>query len=258
MKKNILFFTALNANDPNIEAYKEYSLKTWNHYAKLHDLEVVILDTPLCDVEEMRPTWQRWYVYDILESNNIEYDRVALIDIDTMVKWDCPNLFEIVPPDKLGGVKDDLSLEWINNSIEGYRRAFPQFEHTTLDWTEYMNNGVLILPNDGKKLAETIKTFYLSNQEKLRELQHKTLKKGTDQTPVNFITRNEMGHRIKFIPKSYNMTHLDKTYAFHSSMFRKYPIFIEYGYIWHYNGIPREARPGAMKQTWDLIKEHYE
>ena len=42
----------------------------------------------------MKPTWQRWHVWDVLEANNIDADNVALVDIDTMVHWDCPNFFE--------------------------------------------------------------------------------------------------------------------------------------------------------------------
>jgi len=36
------------------------------------------------------------------------------------------------------------------------------------------------------------------------------------------------------------------------------PIFIQYGYIWHFNGLPRDQRDSYMKQTWDMIKENYE
>ena len=28
--------------------------------------------------------------------NNIKYNQVALIDIDTMVHWNCPNIFELI------------------------------------------------------------------------------------------------------------------------------------------------------------------
>ena len=95
MKKNILFFTALKANDPNMFNYMEWSLKTWKYYAQKHNCEIFILEDPLYDTEWMRPTWQCWYVYDLLEANNIEYNQVALIDIDTMVHWNTPNIFEL-------------------------------------------------------------------------------------------------------------------------------------------------------------------
>ena len=31
---------------------------------------------------------------EVLDNNGIEYDNVRLVDIDTMVHWDCPNFFE--------------------------------------------------------------------------------------------------------------------------------------------------------------------
>ena len=44
MKKNILFFTALKANDPNMFDYMEWSLKTWEYYAKKYDCEIFLLE----------------------------------------------------------------------------------------------------------------------------------------------------------------------------------------------------------------------
>ena len=45
-------------------------------------------------VPGMKPTWQRWHAMEVLDANGIEYDNVALVDIDTMVHWDCPDFFE--------------------------------------------------------------------------------------------------------------------------------------------------------------------
>lgn len=247
MKKNILFFTALKANDPNMNSYQEWALKTWTWYARKHDLGMFILDEPLYDTEWMRPTWQRWYVYDLLEANGIEYNQVALIDIDTMVRWDCPNIFEVAG-NSYSGVNDDMSLEWISNSIWGYQKFFPNIE---LDWTEYINNGMLVLPTNGKEFCEIVKKFYLDNVDELRMLQHQTLKKGTDQTPINFMAKMFFGDSINHLSKKFNMTHLHTTHALIQN------IYLKIGYIWHFNGLPREHRNGLMKQTWNLIKENY-
>ena len=35
----------------------------------------------------------------------------------------------------------------------------------------------------------------------------------------------------------------------------KTPFFIKYGYIAIFNGIPKDQRPGIMKQTYDIIKD---
>ena len=254
MKKNILFFTALKANDPNMFSYMEWSLKTWNYYAKKHNCEIFILEDPLYDTEWMRPTWQRWYVYDLLEANNIEYDQIALIDIDTMVHWETPNIFEL-SNNQYTAVKDDVSLEWVNNSIAGYKRFFPDVD---LEWTNYVNNGMLVLPREGEEFCNIIKEFYLANVDTLRDLQHHSLKKGTDQTPINYMALKYFGENINYLPKKFNWGHLHATHGFLPCIFTGTPIFIKYGYIWHFNGLPREERDGLMRQTWDLIKSNYE
>lgn len=43
------------------------------------------------------PHWQKFKIYDRLET----YDRVLYFDSDIIIRPDCPNLFEIVPEDKL-------------------------------------------------------------------------------------------------------------------------------------------------------------
>lgn len=247
MKKNILFFTALKANDPNMMAYKEWSLKTWDHYAKRHNCELFILEDPLYDTEWMRPTWQRWYVYDLLDASNIEYDKVALIDIDTMVHWNCPNIFEL-SENRYTGVIDDLSIEWTYNSIAGYKSLFPDVE---LDWTKYINNGILILPDSGPKFCNKVKQFYLDNVDTLRDLQHNSLKKGTDQTPINYMAKEFFGDNINYLSKKFNMTHMYKTHAFIDAIYTKC------SYIWHFNGLPREERNNFMRQTWEHTKLNY-
>ena len=249
MKQNILFFTALKANDPNMMAYQEWSLKTWQYYADKYGHRLIVLKDALYDTEWMRPTWQRWYVYDILEHNNIEYDQVALIDIDTMVRWDTPDIFEL-SEGKYSGVIDDLSIEWLFNSINGYKEFFPE---VNLQWDKYINNGVLVLPKEGgKEFCKKVTQFYLDNVDSLRDKQHVSLKKGTDQTPINYLALETFGEEIKYLSKKYNMTHMYKTHAFIED------IYIRCSYIWHFNGLPREQRDAFMKMTWEKIKHNYE
>ena len=35
-------------------------------------------------------------------------------------------------------------------------------------------------------------------------------------------------------------------------------MFIDCGYIWHFNGFDKNYREPLMKQTWDKIKHNYE
>ena len=40
-------------------------------------------------------------------------------------------------------------------------------------------------------------------------------------------------------------------------MYKKIPYFIKWGYVWKYNGIPKNERTSLMRQTWDIVKENY-
>tara|TARA_B100001059_G_scaffold214888_1_gene231958 strand:- start:7415 stop:8188 length:774 start_codon:yes stop_codon:yes gene_type:complete len=256
MKKNVIFFTALKANCQDMPDYMQYSLKTWRHYAKKYNCEIFILEDPIFEnTDRTRPTWQRWWVYDLLEANNIEYNQVALIDLDVMVHHDCPDIFEL-SNNQYTGVVDDLSIEWTVNSINGYQHLFP---NVNLDWTTYINNGVLILPlKGGKEFCNKVKEFYLKNEDELCDLQFKTLRKGTDQTPINFLAKEFFGNDINFISKKFNMTHMPRTLAFAACHFTKRPIFTICSYIWHFNGIERDERTKYMKQTWEYLEKGYE
>jgi hypothetical protein len=255
MKKNILFFTALRANCQDMPDYMQYSLNTWEYYAKKYNCEIFLLEDPLFDdIDRVRPTWQRWHVYDLLEANNIEYNQVALIDIDTMVHYDCPDIFEL-SKNKYTGVIDDLSIEWTVNSINGYKHLFPDVE---LDWTHYINNGILVLPSDkGKEFCDVVNKFRSSNEQELNDLQFNTLKKGTDQTPINYLAKQFFKDDINYLSKKFNMTHMNRTLAFAPCHFTQQPIFTLCSYIWHYNGIPRNERTQYMKWTWDYLQKHY-
>ena len=254
MKNNVVFMTALKANDPNMFDYMEWSLKTWRWWCEKHNVKLFLLEEPLCDTELMRPPWQRWYVYDILDANNIEYNQVALIDIDTMIHWDTPNIFELSNK-QYTGVRDDVSLEWVNNSLAGYKKFFP---NTNLEWTDYINNGIIVLPEKGgKEFCKKVTKFYDENIDELRNMQHHTLKKGTDQTPVNYLAVEHFGDKINYLSKKFNWGHLHTTHGFLQCIFTGEPIFIKYGWIWHFNGLPREERNNLMKQTWEAIEKNY-
>lgn len=247
---NCIVMTDLKANDPNLDNYKKYAYNTWNYYCKKHDIKLIKLTEPVMDTEMMRPTWQRWYIFEILENSGItDIDRIAMVDIDTMIRWDTPNIFDEVPEDKYGGVRDDLSIEWVWNSINGYKQFFPNIE---LLWINYINNGILVLPKDSNVFCKKVTEFYNTNVEALRKLQHETLKKGTDQTPVNYMAMEFFGKdRIHYIDKRFNLTHIYKTDAVIDN------IYIKCAYIWHFNGIPRNERENWMAHTWNAIKENY-
>lgn len=245
MAKNIVFMTAIE-NAPDKLDYKKYCYNTWQYWCNKNDVEMQVITEPLYDVNKMKPTWQRWYVFDLLESNNIDYNQVALIDIDTMIHWDCPNFFEMTN-DKFSAIRNDFDVNWVYKSIEGYKHLFP---NTDLNWTEYFNCGVIIMNKKHKKLCNDITNFYFENKEELLKLQHETLKKGSDQTPVNYLVKKSE-FDLNYLDKRYNMSQMHKLGVLSDLMWRT-------GYIWHFNGFSKKQRNIIMKNVWQKIRGNYE
>ena len=110
MKKDIVFMTCFE-QAPDLLDYKEWCLKSWKPWCEKHGIELFILSDELRDKTIMKPTWQRWHVFEILEANDIEYNQVALVDVDTMIHPEAPNFFELTNGE-YAGVQDDLMVEW--------------------------------------------------------------------------------------------------------------------------------------------------
>ena len=245
MMKNIVFFTCMDGA-PDVLDYKEWCYKSWEVWCKRNDVEIFILDQELRDKNQMKPTWQRWHVFEILEANNIEYNQVALVDVDTMIHPEAPNFFNETKGE-YSGVLDDLMVEWVHNSIVGYQDMFSK---VSFDWTTYMNNGFIVMSPKHKDLCKKITDFYYENERELRQRQHHTLKKGSDQTPVNYMVRRE-NYPITHLSKKWNFTQLHQRGVLQNAM------FIDCAWMWHFNGFEKNLRNNIMKQTWDVLKQKY-
>tara|TARA_Y100000114_G_C11741554_1_gene319208 strand:+ start:299 stop:1051 length:753 start_codon:yes stop_codon:yes gene_type:complete len=244
-KKNIIFMTCLDGA-PDVLDYKEWCYKSWKTWCDKNNAEMIILDEELRDKTIMKPTWQRWHVFEILKNSGIEYNQVALVDIDTMIHPNAPNFFDETNGE-YAGVNDDLMVEWVHNSISGYQDMFPDVK---FDWTTYMNNGFIVMSPKHKKLCKTITDFYYKNEDELRTRQHETLKKGSDQTPVNYLVRQEK-YPITHLSKKWNFTHM------HVRGVLQNALFLDCAWIYHFNGFEKTLRNNLMKQTWEEMKRRY-
>ena len=244
MKNNIVFITNLSTDYDNIN-YSEYCLKSWDYWCKKHGVTLIQLDTPVTDTSMMKATWQRWYVLDILRSNNIEFDQVALVDIDTMIRWDAPNFFEETNHEFSACVDND-NVGWVIDSIHGYKKFW---KDTDLDWTEYFNCGFIVLNQEHDLICKDIVNFWHTNKLELTNMQQ-TLRKGTDQTPVNYIVKSNT--KVNLLNKKWNLTHLNRKEILSDLK------FIDAGYVWHFNGFDKHLRSDIMKATWEQIKQNYE
>ena len=261
-KKNVVWWPAV-VNEDHIDKYGgydyfEYSRKTWEYWCERNDCEFVEFTEPVeKDLKRYRVNWQKiLFVFDELERKNIEYDQICLVDSSFMIRWDTPNFFEMTDR-KFTACRDMDNLRWIYDSIQGYKEIFGGFE---LDMSKYVNSGFMIFNETHKNLITDFKKFYIDNIDEFIRLQDIAVKKGNEQTPMNYwIQMNKVDLNID-LPLPYKITHLQRKELFsHNWQLNedKTPFFIKYGYNCSFNGIPKDQRTDIMKQVWDLVKDNY-
>ena len=138
-------------------------------------------------------------------------------------------------------------MKQVHNSIVGYQDMFPD---TKFDWTTYMNNGFIIMSPKHKALCKSITDFYYENEDELRNRQHHTVKKGSDQTPINYLVRRE-GYPITHLSKKWNFTHM------HVRGVLQDFLFLDCAWVYHYNGFDKKMRNGLMRDTWTEMQRRY-
>jgi len=251
MKKNIVFILDIDLKGDgrwasSRRAPYQYSINSWKHWCDKHNVEMFILSDTLVDYKEMGICWQRYYLFDILDSNGIEYDQIAMIDADTIVHPDCPNFFEMTDR-KLVGVHNDGSYDWVLRSIENYSHYL--FNGYQSKFWNYIDCGFIIVNEQHKKFFKTITDFYWNNKDILKQLE--TMHVGTDQTPFNILVEHERVE-LKLLPYEYNMIDLIRKEILTEDM-----LFTKLGWIYQYNCLPDNTDNKVayywMKKTYEYL-----
>lgn len=245
MARNIVLLTSMD-KAPDTLDYKEWCFDSWKHWCQKHEVDLIVLEQEIVPVSQMKPTWQRWHALDILDEQGIDYDQVALVDLDTLIHPNAPNFFELTNHG-FTVVGEDTMIEWIHNSIRGYQDMFPDVH---FDWTTYWNNGFIVINRKHAELCRSITQFYYDHQAELQQRQHHTLRKGSDQTPVNYLVR-QAGVPITYLPKTWNLTHMHMRGVINT------PIMAECGWVYHYNGFEKTMRNRLMQQGWEMLKAKF-
>ena len=218
-----------------IEKDYQPTISSWEYYCDRYGLELVISkDT---DIEDY--VWSKWnpLVYDRLGDRNL------FVDIDVMVRWDAPNIFDVYSEcDVL--VSDDNR----HNKVGGYH--YNQWKNfydvTKINWGKYFNAGVMLLSDfNYKKLTCSIysKPFY--------EVWDKSVIDGYEQTPVNILTQELFNSDICYTDSKWNnlVMHWYNDYS-----------FLNDSYLWHFTG-PRLGGWGKkvelINSIWESIKVKY-
>lgn len=247
MSKNLIYI--VNITDPSatidVNEYSRYCINTWKYWCRLHNIDLIVNQTP--DPRFKKPIWNKELIYRIGK----DYDKIGIVDSDTMIKWDSPNIFETVT--EFHGVNDLADLNWILDSIKQRRKFFPNVQ---IDLMKYINAGVLFFTNEYLPIFKKLLDFYLENESEIIKL----TTGGKEQTLLNFVLQ-ENNVPIRLLDPSWNLFSIHRKNMFTNNwQLQADPTnyFIKYGYIWHFTGFPIEDRIKIMEQTWNAVKHNYQ
>ena len=130
--------------------YAKYSRATWEWWCERHSADFIVIEAPPGDIAyaQMPPTLQRWALVDQLIEERGENAQVALVDADTMIRWDTPDIFEQARG--FSAVADASAPSWIVRSTRAFQHLFPD---TSLVWWEYFNSGIIVLGAAQRRVA---------------------------------------------------------------------------------------------------------
>ena len=223
----------------------KYSIKSWEKWCEKNNCELFVLTDLLLPKEQMAICWQRYYLFDILEANDIKYDQILMVDADTIVHPNCPNFFEMTDR-KMCGVHNEGSYDWIIRSIENYGKYF--FNGHVMDFWKYIDCGFVIVNDTHRDFFKQVTDFYNENAEMLRQVE-KEWHAGTDQTPVNILI-HDRDIDFKWLPYEFNMCDM-----FRKELLTDDLLFTKWGWIYQYNSIPNNTED---KLTYLWMKKTYE
>lgn len=228
------------------DAYK-YSIASWQKWCDKNNTELFVLNDLVVEHHKMAICWQRYYLFDILDANEIKYDQILMVDADTIVHPDCPNFFDM-SDGKYVGVHNEGSYDWIFRSIENYSKYI--FGGKMIDWWKYINGGFQIVNENHRNFFQNIISFYFTNQDNLVKLQE-TFHTGTDQTPLNFLLQLE-GIDLKLLPYEFNMCDLPRKDILGEDL-----LFTKVGWIYQFNSIPNQKEHNITNYFMEKTYKHF-
>lgn len=128
--------------DANIREMTDITHPIIKKYAEKVGADFIILD----DAQGLHPHYRILQLYKLFDI----YDRIISFDSDIVITPDCPNLFEIVPEDKIGIIYEDVGSREKDRKMR-IARANEKFGDN--GWREgYINTGVAVFSKCHKEL----------------------------------------------------------------------------------------------------------
>lgn len=259
MDKSLIFMIAINSEGTKIPTldYAKYSIDSWEKYTLKHGIDFQVIHESI-DKRLKKPIWMKEYIYQYGK----KYDKIGVVDCDTIISPNAPNIFDQIDPEKFYGVNDLCDLNWLFSSIQSRQKWFPNVE---MDIFKYLNAGVLFFGNRYLEIFKELLFFYFDHKE---EIDNWSQGGGIEQTLLNFhLQKNKVD--IELLDPAWNLLSIHRKNMFignwqlhpefKGQVFKdqpeSWPYFMKYAYIWHFTGFPIEDRIRMMQITHELIQE---
>tara|TARA_A100001201_G_C4055981_1_gene191150 strand:- start:122 stop:877 length:756 start_codon:yes stop_codon:yes gene_type:complete len=251
MKRNVVFLTAITfpGQEYRSAPYK-YGIQSWAKWCDKNNCELFVLDEPIFPTEYCKPNFYRYWAFDLLDANDIEYDQICLTDADCIIHPDCPNFFELTDH-KYAVTATEGSMDWVCRSLENYGKFVFEKEFPL---HRYFNAGFQVINKSHRDLINKFQQFYQDNRDLILHMQS-TYAVGTDQPLINYIV-NLSDTDVKYMHYQYCMADLARKEILDDEMtFTK----ILKG-IYQFNAIPdnhnAEKTMYWMKRTYEELYEN--
>jgi len=243
MSTNLIFIAAHNNQEKSIP----HGINTWKWYADKYGIDFHISNKQIESDFKVGGfcAYEKWQESFVKES---DYDRILIVDTDTMVRWDAPNIFEEYVDVEFGMVRDAGGTSTGLYHFNQWRSDFVL--PSTCRPENYCNSGFLLISREN---YETVSEKIIPYFEYWVKSYEETGKNpdAIDQTPVNIIGWKDCDG-VELLDGIWN-----------NMVMSKYDdaSFVNDSYVWHFTG-PRMGgwgnKPSVMEQVWERIKGQYD
>lgn len=253
---NVIFMVNLpETKKPGRTTAYQYAEKSWKRYANRIGAELFVLRDRIYPEDYMNANWHKVMVFMLLQHSGIPYDKVLIVDSDTIAHPNAPDIFAGKGMGKFYAAHNDGSYDWMLRSMENY--SYHMFDGFRFPFTQYFNSGVMLVSVGLEKFFEEVHQFYQQNSDRIKWMQE-TYGVGTDQPVLNFMVQSKIPDRFELLPYEWNMQELPRR-----EVLNLYLTFVHYGWVYHFNGIhpdfkidPADSTPAVeqwMKYTYTTL-----
>ena len=240
MYNNLILMVDIHDETKTVKSseYSSYSIDSWKRYCAKHGIDFFVITKDRTGLSEPIFNKEMVYVFD-------KHDKFGLVDADTIVLPDAPNIFDRIETG-MYGVNDLGNLTWILNSIRDRQFLFPDVQ---MDLTRYINAGVLFFDKTQLPFFKTTLELVRQNYDQISKIKGG----GKEQTILNFVLQRDNAD-IKLLPFGWNMFNIHKNNLWkHNWQLEtdQRPYFEKYGYVLHFTGMPIEQRVSTMKTVYE-------